>query len=216
MGLTEVAEASVESWITQTGSIGPVAAPVIGTITFLIALLPIEALRTACTQETTKSEIIKEKFRNKYFSLGKMETTHHPGTSLHLLQVDSGSSRWRDHSWHHFYTYRGRSSFSQSIPQNMLRDRKIKGLITAESTRLTLWLDTVVTEYACVCVSGVSLWLQTMPIHPSGQSQPVFHGLHFPPLEQSSHVKLQSLPKVSSKHTGDNRLMNENKAHTAF
>lgn len=54
VGLTEVAEASVESWITQTGSIGPVAAPVIGTITLLIALLPIEALRTACTQETNQ------------------------------------------------------------------------------------------------------------------------------------------------------------------
>lgn len=47
MGLTEVAEASVESWITQTGSIGSVATPVIGTIALLIALLPIEALRTA-------------------------------------------------------------------------------------------------------------------------------------------------------------------------
>lgn len=51
-----MAEASVESWITQTGSIGPVAAPVIGTITLLIALLPIEALRTACTQETTNQD----------------------------------------------------------------------------------------------------------------------------------------------------------------
>ena len=52
-GLTEVAEASVESRITQTGAVGPVAAPVIGTITLFITLLPIEALRTACTQETT-------------------------------------------------------------------------------------------------------------------------------------------------------------------
>ncbi|KAA8593296.1 hypothetical protein FQN60_009412 [Etheostoma spectabile] len=47
----------------------------------------------------------------------------------------------------------------------------------------------------------------TMPVHPSGQSQPFFHGLHFPPLEQSSQVKLQSLPKVSSKHTGNNRAL---------
>lgn len=43
----EVAEASVESRITQTGAVGPVAAPVIGTITLFITLLPIEALRTA-------------------------------------------------------------------------------------------------------------------------------------------------------------------------
>lgn len=43
----EVAEASVESRITQTGSVGPVAAPVIGTVALLIALLPIEAFRTA-------------------------------------------------------------------------------------------------------------------------------------------------------------------------
>lgn len=54
LGLTEVAETSVESRIAQTGSVGPVAAPVIGTVTLLIALLPIEALRTACTQETTQ------------------------------------------------------------------------------------------------------------------------------------------------------------------
>lgn len=51
VGLTEVAEASVESRITETGSVGAVAAPAIGTVTLLIALLPIEALRTACTQE---------------------------------------------------------------------------------------------------------------------------------------------------------------------
>lgn len=63
------------------------------------------------------------------------------------------------------------------------------------------WLYCLVAALACVCVSGCSLWLQTMPIHPLGQSQPVFHGLHFPPFEQSSHVKLQSFPKVSSKHT---------------
>lgn len=42
-----MAKASVESRITQTGSIGAVAAPIIGTITLLIALLPIEAFRTA-------------------------------------------------------------------------------------------------------------------------------------------------------------------------
>lgn len=49
-----MAEASVESRITQTGSVGPVAAAVVGTVTLLIALFPIEALRTACTQETTQ------------------------------------------------------------------------------------------------------------------------------------------------------------------
>lgn len=43
----EVAEASVESRITQTGSVGPVTAPVISTVTLLVALLPVEALRTA-------------------------------------------------------------------------------------------------------------------------------------------------------------------------
>lgn len=42
----EVTEASVESRITQTGSIGPVAASVIGAITLFVALLPIEAFRT--------------------------------------------------------------------------------------------------------------------------------------------------------------------------
>lgn len=53
-----MAEASIESGITETGSIGTVTAPVIGTITLLIALLPIEALRTACKQETSPQIII--------------------------------------------------------------------------------------------------------------------------------------------------------------
>lgn len=44
---TQVAEASVEAWITQTGAVGAVAASVIGTVTLFIALFPKEALRTA-------------------------------------------------------------------------------------------------------------------------------------------------------------------------
>lgn len=54
VGLTEMAEASVESRITQTGSVRSVAATVIGTVTLLVALLSIEALRTACAQETSQ------------------------------------------------------------------------------------------------------------------------------------------------------------------
>lgn len=46
-GLTQVAEASVEAGITQAGPVGSVAAPIIGTVTLLITLLPVEALRTA-------------------------------------------------------------------------------------------------------------------------------------------------------------------------
>lgn len=49
-----MAEASVESRITQTGSVGPVASPVIGAITLLITLLPIEAFGAACTQDTNQ------------------------------------------------------------------------------------------------------------------------------------------------------------------
>lgn len=49
-----MAEASVESRITQTGSVRSVAATVIGTVTLLVALLSIEALRTACAQETSQ------------------------------------------------------------------------------------------------------------------------------------------------------------------
>lgn len=56
--LTEVAEAPIESRITQTGSIGTVTSPVVGTIALLIALLPIEALRTACKQETNQQILI--------------------------------------------------------------------------------------------------------------------------------------------------------------
>lgn len=53
MGLTQVAEASVQSRVTQTGSVGSMAAPVICTVTLLVAQLSIEALWAACTQEET-------------------------------------------------------------------------------------------------------------------------------------------------------------------
>ena len=46
-----MAEPPVESRVTQTGSVGAVAAPVTGTVTLLIALFPIEALRTAYRQQ---------------------------------------------------------------------------------------------------------------------------------------------------------------------
>lgn len=85
-----MAEASVESRITQTGSVRSVAATIIGTVTLLVALLSIEALRTACAQETSQQ---LEKLRScrggkknggeNHLCLGEREPTHHPGTSLH-------------------------------------------------------------------------------------------------------------------------------------
>lgn len=57
-----------------------------------------------------------------------------------------------------------------------------------------------------------SLWLQMIPVHPSGQSQPLFQILHIPPLVQSSQVRLQSLPKVSSRHT-ENRIITNSCNH---
>lgn len=56
VGLTEVTEASVQSGVTQTRSVGSVAAPVIRTVTLLVALLPIGALRTTCTQGRKKNK----------------------------------------------------------------------------------------------------------------------------------------------------------------
>lgn len=47
-----MAEASVESGITEAGAIGPVAASVVGTVALLVALLPVETLRTAWEQQT--------------------------------------------------------------------------------------------------------------------------------------------------------------------
>lgn len=46
-----------------------------------------------------------------------------------------------------------------------------------------------------------SLWLQSSPLQPAGQSQPVPSALHVPPFWQSSHVRLQSGPKVFSRQT---------------
>lgn len=88
-GLTQVAEASVESRITQTGAVGPVAVPVIGTITLFITLLPIEALRTACTQETTH---IRLQITTSCCGKGNI--------SLKLLKLLPGTTGGDSPSWH--------------------------------------------------------------------------------------------------------------------
>ena len=49
---------------------------------------------------------------------------------------------------------------------------------------------------------AASLSLQTSPVQPSGQSQLSNVGRQVPPFLQSSQVKLQSGPKVSSRQTG--------------
>lgn len=46
-----MAEASVESRVAQTGSVGPVAAPIIGAVALFIAHFPKKTLWTACTQD---------------------------------------------------------------------------------------------------------------------------------------------------------------------
>lgn len=50
--------------------------------------------------------------------------------------------------------------------------------------------------------AAASLSLQMSPVQPSGQSQPSRLGRQVPPFLQSSQVKLQSGPKVSSRQTG--------------
>lgn len=55
-GLTEVAKASIESRVTQTGAVGPVAAAIIGAVAPFIAQFPIEPLRTACTPDTNRQD----------------------------------------------------------------------------------------------------------------------------------------------------------------
>lgn len=87
VGLTEVAEAPVESRITQAGPVGPVAAPVVCTITFLIALLAVEAFRTACTgNEATLQHHAGEERKNCGKRINEeqvsKEAAHHPGTGL--------------------------------------------------------------------------------------------------------------------------------------
>ena len=79
VGLTEVAEAPVEPMVTQTGSVGPVAASIIGTVTFLVALFPVKALRTACTPRKTKSRASDHVVDVQKCS---QKAAHHPGTSL--------------------------------------------------------------------------------------------------------------------------------------
>jgi len=65
-----------------------------------------------------------------------------------------------------------------------------------------VWVCVFVCVCVCVCVcEQASLWLQMTPVHPTGQSQPFLPALQRPPLEQSSHVRLQSWPNVSSRHT---------------
>lgn len=49
-----MAEASVEPRVTQTGSVGAVAAPIVGAVALFIAQLPKETLWTACTRDTNQ------------------------------------------------------------------------------------------------------------------------------------------------------------------
>lgn len=46
-----MAEASVESGIAEAGAVRPMAASVVGTVALLVALLPVETLRTAWEQQ---------------------------------------------------------------------------------------------------------------------------------------------------------------------
>lgn len=55
--LTKVAEAAIESRVTQTGSVGPVAAAIVGTVALFMAQFPVEALGTACTPGTNQQAI---------------------------------------------------------------------------------------------------------------------------------------------------------------
>lgn len=54
-----MAKASIESRVTQTGSVGPVAAAIIGAVTLFIAQLPVEALGTACTPDTHQQDTLR-------------------------------------------------------------------------------------------------------------------------------------------------------------
>lgn len=51
-GLTEVAEASVESGIAETSAVRPMAASVVGAVALLVALLAVETLGTAWERRT--------------------------------------------------------------------------------------------------------------------------------------------------------------------
>lgn len=88
-----MAEASVESRITQTGSVRSVAATVIGTVTLLVALLSIEALRTACAQETSQQ---LEKLRSCHGGKkmeGKTTCVWEKGSQLTILAQVSTDPR---------------------------------------------------------------------------------------------------------------------------
>lgn len=50
-GLTEVAEAAVEPWITEAGPVEAVAPTPVDTVAFLTALLAIEAFGAACRKQ---------------------------------------------------------------------------------------------------------------------------------------------------------------------
>lgn len=81
--LTEVAEASVESRVTQTGSIGPVAAPIVGAVAFFIAHFPKKTLWTACTQDTNQHDIMTTPLKKQQQCAGtNKEAAHHPGKTL--------------------------------------------------------------------------------------------------------------------------------------
>lgn len=61
-----MAKAPIESRVTQTGAVGPVAAAIIGAVALFIAQFPIEPLRTACTPDTNQQDILDANKVNAY------------------------------------------------------------------------------------------------------------------------------------------------------
>lgn len=72
-----MAEASVESGIAEAGAVRAMAAPVVGAVALLVALLAVETLGAAWEQH---------QLCHKQKDNGETKTqtrTHHPGTGLH-------------------------------------------------------------------------------------------------------------------------------------
>lgn len=53
--LTKMAEAAVESWVTEAGPIEAVASAPVSTVTFLTAMFAIEALGAACGRQFSEN-----------------------------------------------------------------------------------------------------------------------------------------------------------------
>lgn len=138
--------------------------------------------------------------------------THRPGRALRPRRAGSGRRRWQGRRCLRSGTgSSGCSCCRRCRPGKLGREREME-----------MRLSPATASQGCIpCApqsraqSCHSLWLQSRPVQPAGQWQPLPSALQVAPFWQSSQVRLQSGPNVCSRQTATRGTAGENLAEAA-